>query len=43
MRQVFLERVLVKSVRVVSLRDIIDVKLIAFFVRYVDQPQKTIS
>lgn len=43
MRQVFLERVLVKSVRVVSLRDIIDVKLIDFFVRYVNQPQKTIS
>ena len=30
MRQVFLERVLVKSVRVVSLLDIIDVKLIDF-------------
>ena len=43
MRQVFLERVLVKSVRGVSLWDIMDVKLIDFFVRYVNQPQKTIS
>ena len=43
MRQVFLERVLVKSVRVVPLRDIIDEKLIDFFVRYVNQPQKKIS
>ena len=31
MRQVFLERVLVKSVRGVSLRVIVDVKLIDFF------------
>ena len=30
MRQVFLERVLVKSLKGVSLRDIIDVKLIDF-------------
>ena len=36
-------RVLVKSVRGVSLRDIMDVELIDFFVRYVNQPQKTIS
>ena len=36
-------RVLVKSVRGVSLRDIMDVKLIDFFVRYVNQPQKKIS
>ena len=43
MRQVFLERVLVKSVRGVSLQDIMDVKLIDFFVRYVNQPPKTIS
>ena len=43
MRQVFLERVLVKSVRVVSLRDIIHEKLIDLFVRSVNQPQKTIS
>ena len=43
MRQVFLERVLVKSVGGVSLRDIMDVKLIDFFVRYVNQPPKTIS
>ena len=43
MRQVFLERVLVKSVRGVSLWDIMDVKLIDFFVTYVKQPPKTIS
>ena len=43
MRQVFLKRVLVKSVRGVSLRDLMDVKLIDFFVRYVNQPPKTIS
>ena len=42
MRQVFLERVLVKSVRGVSLWDIMDVKLIDFFVRYVNQPPKTV-
>ena len=33
MGQVFLERVLVKPVRGVSLQDIMDVKLIDFFVR----------
>ena len=43
MRQVFLERVLIKSVRGVSLLDIMDVKLIDFFVRCVNQPPKTIS
>ena len=42
MRQVFLERVLVKSVRGVSLRDMMNAKLIDFFVRYVNQPPKTI-
>ena len=43
MRQVFQERVLVKSVKGVSLRGIMDVKLINSFVRYVNQPPKTIS
>ena len=42
MRQVFLGRVLVKSVRGVFLQDIMDVKLIDFFVRYVNQPPKTV-
>ena len=42
-RQVFLESVLVKSLMGVSLWDIMDVKLIDFFVRYVIQPPKTIS
>ena len=43
MRQVFLERMLVKSLRGVSLRDIMDVILIDFFVTCVNQPPKTIS
>ena len=43
MRQVFLESALVKSVRGVFLRGIMDVKLINSFVRYVNQPPKTKS